>query len=103
MKGPTVCRASFTADSDGPLAAVYGSSCQSALGRGCMRGLIVLKQKSQNTMKLGWWKLYEPGGSRTALRGTGVKLPGLFTILTSRRLPCGSMLNMWIIFNITAN
>ena len=39
----------------------------------------MLKQES-HFMRFGWWKPYESRGSRTVLRGAGVKLPGLLTI-----------------------
>ena len=41
--------------------------------------IIVLKQGS--FLRPGWRKLYESRGSRTVLRGAGVKLPGLLTFL----------------------
>jgi len=36
------------------------------------------------TMRFGWQERYESRGSRTVLRGAGVKVPGLLTFLQSR-------------------
>ena len=42
-------------------------------------GSILFKQES-HCMRFGWRERYESRGSRTILRGAGVKLPGLLTL-----------------------